>query len=78
MNIKLQIQLSKEAGYCTETKQSWEKEYKYHLGMVENPLPFEQFKIKANLLSSYLKSDPDGKNSSIDKEIDRLCRELGY
>jgi len=69
MNFNLQRELAKKAGM--------EDEYDYHLGMVDNPLPFERFRMKTNLLMYYLKQDPEGEDRSLDREINRLSRELG-
>jgi len=78
VNIQLQLKLAKETGFDKINKQSWEKSYKYHLGAVKDPFPFEKFRTKARYLDRLLKKDPDGLLSSIDGKINQLCRELGY
>jgi hypothetical protein len=81
MDANLQIKLAKEAGMVNRTGyegRSWEQEYKYHLGMVENPHPFELFKLKFNRLNDMFESDPEGKNKAYDKPILNLCNALGY
>jgi hypothetical protein len=52
--------------------------YTYHLGMVENPLPFERFRTKKQTLDNHLKADMDGKDEWRTPIIDKLCLELGY
>jgi hypothetical protein len=68
--IKFQIKLAKKDGR--------EKEYEYHIGMVENPLPYFRWKQKVELLDKYLALDPHGRRRELDKKIDTLARELGY
>lgn len=69
MNAQLNLMLARKAGL--------EKEYTYHLGAVENPLPFEVWKRKSHLLDSLLNQDPDGKCRSLDSKIHSLSVELG-
>lgn len=81
MDTKLQLQLAKEAGKVTHKNykgKTWLNEYKYHLGMVEKPFPFEKFRMKFNSLNRMFDADPEGKNRSYDKPIQQLCNELGY
>lgn len=73
----LQLRLAEEAGDAGDGE-TWLDRYKYHLGMVDNPLPFERFKLKCGLLNQYLEADPDGHSDAIDRKIQRLSVELGY
>jgi hypothetical protein len=70
MDIQFQLQLAKEAGR--------EEDYKYHLGMVEHPLPFFRWQMLCQSLDKHLKADPDGRDEFRDKRINDLCRILGY
>lgn len=58
--------------------QLWSEAYDYHLGAVNNPLPFEVFRRKYELLASMLRLDPGGKQRSLDARILSLSLELGY
>jgi hypothetical protein len=81
MDTNLQIQLAKEAGQVNRSGyegRSWEQEYKYHLGMVKDPLPFELFKLKFNRLNTMFENDPEGLKKAYDRPIMVLCNELGY
>ncbi len=78
MDINLQIQLAKEAGFDKEGEQSWEKAYKDYLGMVENPLPFGQFKVKTSLFDSLMKIDPLKTTKETENKINSLAIELGF
>ena len=81
MDTQTQLQLAKEAGRITlpmATYQTWLQEYKYHLGMVQRPLPFFQFKMKFETLDGMFTKDPEGQDPLLDGSIQRLCNELGY
>ncbi|MFA5366636.1 MAG: hypothetical protein WC333_02030 [Dehalococcoidia bacterium] len=81
MDTNFQLKLAKEAGKITlksATYDTWEEEYKYHVGMVQNPFPFGVFKLKLESLDRMFNADPDGKNPAYDKPIQKLCNELGY
>lgn len=81
MDTKVQIQLAKEAGMVNQEGyegHSWLDEYKYHLSMVSNPLPFGIFKLKFIRLNQMFLNDPDGKNKAYDKPILEICNQLGY
>ena len=78
MDIAVQRDLAVKAGTNEMDGDTWEERYDYHLGMVENPLPFERFRLKDNLLAKILRNDPDGKDRSKDVIIERLSLELGY
>lgn len=80
---KLQLSLARKAGETTPQGRytphvKWVDEYQYHLAMVDNPLPFSEFRAKCNLLNNYLNQDPDGASTCINKRIERLCGILGY
>jgi hypothetical protein len=77
MDTQFQLCLAQEAGEL-EPGRSWLDEYKYHLGMVENPLPFGKFKMMHNLLDCILTDDPDGNKPAWDRHVNELCRALGY
>jgi hypothetical protein len=81
MDLKIQIQLAVEAGKVNRPgyeDRTWEDEYKYHIGMVSNPLPFGQFRLKFDRLNRMFEADPDSKNRSYDRPIMELCNQLGY
>ena len=81
MDTTIQLGLAKKAGNVNHRNyqgRTWLDEYEYHLGMVRDPLPFELFRTKFNLLNGYFDSDPDGKLTSLDKPIQNLCNQLGY
>ena len=81
MDSNLNLRLAKEAGEVNHRNyqgHTWLEEYRYHLGMVNSPFPFERFRTKFHLLNSYLDRDPDGKASHLDAPINNLCLELGY
>lgn len=81
MDTNVQIQLATEAGAVNRPgyeNRTWLQEYKYHLGMVTNPIPFELFKLKFNRLNSMFECDPEGIIKAYDKPIMALCNELGY
>lgn len=75
--VELQRRLAANAGNNPDGE-PWASCYDYHLSMIDPPLMFGLFKIKATRLDGMLKADPDGKSRSMDREINRLCRELGY
>jgi hypothetical protein len=77
MDAELQRKLASQAGKANDGS-SWSEQYDYHLGMIDPPLLFEQFRMKYNLLTSYLSRDPEGKESGINTKINELCRQLGY
>ena len=55
-------------------------DYEYHLGMVDNPLPYQQWKLKFNALNA-IQARPDYYDNISQSLIDRetkLCNELGY
>lgn len=55
-------------------------DYEYHLGMVNNPLPYQQWKLKFNTLNA-IQARPDYYDNISQTIIDRetkLCNELGY
>lgn len=81
MEAKVQFQLAEKAGNVNRVGyegRTWLSEYEYHVGMVSNPLPFEQFRLKFNRLNQMFESDPDAKNPNFDRPIMVLCNELGY
>lgn len=81
MDTNIQLQLATEAGDVNRKNyegRTWLDEYKYHLGMVDEPLPFESFKLKFTTLNNMFDADPEGKNPRFDKDIMRLCNQLGY
>ncbi len=49
-----------------------------NIGMVSNPLPFGQFRLKFDRLNRMFEADPDSKNRSYDRPIMELCNQLGY
>ncbi len=77
MNAELQRQLAAKAG-DSKTDGPWSELYDHHLGMVETPLPFGQFRLKYNVLTNLLTSDPDGKRPSLDRQIMSLSLQLGF
>ena len=84
MDWKLNLHLAKAAGKTEEKNGGeievvdWLHEYNYHLGAVENPFPFELFRTKYRLLNRYFAQDPKAKDRTLDRDIYRLCNELGY
>jgi hypothetical protein len=55
-------------------------DYEYHLGMVNNPLPYQLWKLKLNTLNA-IQARPDYYDNLSQTLIDRetkLCNELGY
>ena len=81
MDTQIQLQLAKEAGKVDQKgfeNSTWLDEYKYHLGMVRNPLPFGLFRLKFRRFNGMLEKDPDGKNRAFDKPLQDLGNELGY
>jgi len=81
MNTSLQLKLAEEAGKITlksASYETWMEEYKYHLSMVINPLPFGLFRIKVEKLDRMFNADPEGKISAYDRPIQELCNQLGY
>ena len=57
------------------------EEYEYHLGSFPEPLPYQQWKLKYDLLNK-LQAREDYKegipNDSLDRQVNALCAELGY
>jgi hypothetical protein len=81
MDWTLQRTLSQKAGKVNQKgyeNRTWEQEYDYHLGMVDNPLPFESFRLKFTRLNNMFEADPDGKNPHYDRPIMEICNQLGY
>jgi hypothetical protein len=55
-------------------------DYEYHLGMFENPLPYRQWKLKLDALTT-IQNRPDYFSNLPQHLIDReteLCNALGY
>jgi len=78
--LNFNLKLAKEAGNDANGD-SYEESYKYHLGMIDPPLPFNLWKIKFDLLTriqAIPESDPRYfADSTMKKEL-QLCSELGY
>ena len=72
MDVKVQLELAKEAG------EEALKDYKYHISMVQEPLPFGQFHFRKKVLDRLLEQDPNGEMPELNERIDEICRELGY
>ena len=59
-------------------------DYKYHLGMIYPPLPYQQWKLKFDKLNhiqatpGYLEGENNPTLDRLSKQADRLCAELGY
>lgn len=66
MNAALNQTLAAKAGNNSDG-QTWAEAYDYHLGAVQAPLPFEVFRRKHDLLSSYLKSVNPGSYRAVSR-----------
>lgn len=78
-----QLKIAGEHGKPKEdSPQTWLQEYQYHLGSVENPLPFLRFAAQYRRLDRLLSQErafvPGQNYESQDREVNNLCRQLGY
>lgn len=78
--LDFNLKLAEEAGNDANGD-SYFDSYKHHLGMVDNPLPFNMWKMKfITLITLQAIPETDPRyfaKSTMDREM-KLCNELGY